>query len=101
MALGCLGLQGCSHFDDLNKNPYAANEVSSASFIQTITFNTQSKLLSTSYSMTSQLIQHSVSVSTSEATVLLYNYDCSASHTTTFWDLYLQKGNAEIGRAHV
>lgn len=95
MALGCLGLQGCSHFDDLNKNPYAANEVSSASFIQTITFNTQSKLLSTSYSMTSQLIQHSVSVSTSEATVLLYNYDCSASHTTTFWDLYLQKGNAE------
>ena len=95
ITLACLGLQGCSHFDEMNKNPYAANEVSSASFIQTITFKTQSKLLSTSYSLTSQLIQHAVSVSTSETSILVHNYDCSVSHTTTFWDLYLQKGNAE------
>ena len=93
--LACLSLQGCSHFDDMNKNPYGAHEVSSASFIQTITFNTQSKILSTSYSLTSQLMQHAVSVSTSETSVLVHNYDCSVSHTTTFWDLYLQKGNAE------
>ena len=42
IALTCLGVQGCSHFDDMNKNPYASNEVSPASFIQTITFATQS-----------------------------------------------------------
>ena len=27
--------------------------------------------------------------------VLIYNYDCSSSHASTFWDLYTQKGNAE------
>ena len=95
MVLGCVSMCACSHFDDLNKNPYAANEVSAASFIQTITFNTQSKILSTSYNLTSQLMQHAISVSTSETTVLVYNYDCSNTHTSTFWDLYIQKGNAE------
>lgn len=92
---GALLGQGCSHFDDLNKNPYGIYEASAASFIQTITFQTQSKILSTSYNMTSQLMQHSVSVNSSETTVPIYNYDCSSSHASTFWDLYVQKGNAE------
>ena len=95
IALTCLGVQGCSHFDDMNKNPYASNDVAPESFIQTITFATQSKILSTSYSLTSQLVQHSMSVSTSETTVLVYNYECSNSQSSTFWELYAQKGNAE------
>ena len=95
IALGCLVGQSCSHFDDMNKNPYAAEEVSPASFIQTITFATQSKILSTSYNLTSQLMQHAIAKSASETTTLVYNYECNISHTTTFWDLYVQKGNAE------
>ena len=89
------GGQGCSHFDDLNTNPYATDNVSPASFIQTITFTTQSKILSTSYNLTSQLMQHAIAKSASEITTLVYNYECNISHTTTFWDLYIQKGNAE------
>lgn len=95
IVLGCLTGQSCSHFDDLNKNPYAADEVSPASFIQTITFETQSKILSTSYNLTSQLMQHAIAKSASETTTLVYNYECNISHTTTFWNLYIQKGNAE------
>lgn len=95
MMSGCLIWTGCSHFDDLNKNPYTTNDASAASFIQTITFTTQSKILSTSYSLTSQLMQHAIAKSTSETTTLVYNYDINISHTKTFWDLYLQKGNAE------
>lgn len=98
MILICLGgfiWQGCSHFDDLNQNPYGVYDSSPASFIQTITFQTQSKILSTSYSMTSELMQHAMSISTSESAILIYNYDCNASHASTFWDLYVQKANAE------
>lgn len=95
VVLGCLGGQGCSHFDDMNHNPYTTDDVSPASFIQTITFATQSKILSTSYNLTSQLMQHAIAKSSSETTTLVYNYECTISHTTTFWDLYIQKGNAE------
>ena len=95
MFLGCIFGQGCSHFDDLSKNPYGVYEASPASFIQTITFQTKSKLLSTSYSMMSELMQHAISISTSESSVLVYNYDCNSSHAATFWDLYIQKGSAE------
>ena len=87
MILICLGgfiWQGCSHFDDLNQNPYGVYDSSPASFIQTITFQTQSKILSTSYSMTSELMQHAMSISTSESAILIYNYDCNASHASTF-----------------
>ena len=95
MCLGGFFGQGCSHFDDLNQNPYGVYGASPASFIQTITFQTKSKLLSTSYSMISELMQHAVSISTSESSVLIYNYDCTVSHSSTFWDLYVQKANAE------
>ena len=79
----------------MNRNPYAVNDASPASFIQTITFATQSKILSTSYSLTSQLVQHAIAKSVSETTTQVYNYDVNISHTRTFWDLYAQKGNAE------
>lgn len=95
ITLGCLLWQGCSHFDDLNRDRYAIYEASPASFVQTITFTTQSKILSTSYSLTSQLVQHAISASTSETTILVYNYDCNSTHADTFWELYYQKGNAE------
>lgn len=95
MGFGCLLTHSCSHFDDLNKNPYALGEASPASFVQTITFAVQSKNLSASYSLTSQLMQHAISISTSETTVLVYNYDCNSTHAKTFWDLYYQKANAE------
>ena len=95
ICIGCIFGQGCSHFDELNKNPYGVYEVSPASFIQTITFRTKSKLLSTSHGMMSELVQHAISVSTSESAILVYNYDCNTSHAASFWDLYTQKANAE------
>ena len=93
--LAWLGMQSCSHFDDLNKNRYMVGETSPATFIQTITFRTQSKILSTSYSLTSQLMQHAITKSTSESHTRVYNYETTISQSTTFWDLYVQKGNAE------
>ncbi len=95
VVVGCLSLHGCSHFDDMNKDRYAAYEVSAASFIQTITFTTQTKILSTSFNTTSQLVQHAISTSSEESAILVSNYECSSSIARAFWDLYLQKGNAE------
>ena len=95
IGLSSLLWQGCSHFDDLNKSTYTVYEVSPASLIQTITFYTQSRNLSISYSLTSQLVQHAISITTSESAVLLYNYDCTSSHAAEFWELYTHKANAE------
>ena len=95
IALGCFLCQACSHFDDLNKDRYSIYDASPATFVQTITFTTQSRVLSSSYSMTSQLVQHAISVSTSESSIMLSNYECNSTHADAFWSLYYQKGYAE------
>ena len=70
-------------------------ETSPATFIQTITFRTQSKMLSASYSLTSHLMQYAITKSTLESQTRVYNYETTISQASTFWDLYTQKGNAE------
>ena len=95
IVLGICGMQSCSHFDDLNRNRYMVGETSPATFIQTITFRTQSKMLSASYSLTSQLMQYAITKSTLESQTRVYNYETTISQASTFWDLYTQKGNAE------
>ena len=90
-------MYSCSNFNDLNTDRYAITEVSPAALIQTITFATQSKILSTSYNLTSQLMQHAItkSVTDIETSTYVYNYECTIAQSRTFWDLYVQKGHAE------
>ena len=86
---------GCSHFDQINKNPNALYETNAESFVQPIIYNAQKNIASKSYSLLGDLMQYAVSTSTSESAQIVYNYDISDSHAQGLWDLYIQLGNAQ------
>ena len=48
---------GCSHFDDMNKNPYAIYDATPESYVQTILYQTEYKMMQKSYDLITQLMQ--------------------------------------------
>lgn len=86
---------GCSHFDDMNKNPYAIYDATPESYVQTILYQTEYKMMQKSYDLITQLMQQTVTTDYSASSMLPYNYVINESNASALWSLYTQKGNAE------
>ena len=85
----------CADFDQINKNPHVLYDTNAESFVQPILCNTLKQLASRHYSLLSEIMQYTISISTEESAQLNYNYDISESETRGLWSLYIQFGNAQ------
>ena len=85
----------CTHFDDLNKNPYALYETSSESFVQPMIYGAQKQLATCEYYMMGELMQYTINTSFENSAQLTYNYVVSETITRYMWNLYTQFGNAQ------
>ena len=85
----------CTKFDDMNDNPYALTEASSAAFVQSTTCDVLKRLASTTYSWVGDLMQYSLKTSFETSSQLVYNYVISEENSSSMWNLYEQFGNTQ------
>lgn len=86
---------GCTHFDDMNKNPYVVYETNSESFVQPMIYNAQKQIASYEYSVMGELMQWTVNTNYESSAQLAYNYVLSENNCRMMWSLYNQFGNAQ------
>ncbi len=86
---------GCTHFDDMNKNPYVVYETNSESFVQPILYNTQKQMGYCDYYIFGDLMQYTINTNFENSAQLVYNYVISENFTNQMWSLYKQFGNAQ------
>ena len=86
---------GCSKFDEMNRNPYAIYDAPAESYVQSILYTTEYNLMSRSYNLITNLMQQAVSTNEGNTSQTIYNYDLPESVSASLWSLYKQKGNAE------
>ena len=86
---------GCSKFDEMNRNPYAIYDAPAESYVQSILYTTEYNLISRSYNLITNLMQQAVSTNEGNTSQTIYNYDLPESVSASLWSLYKQKGNAE------
>ena len=86
---------GCTHFDDMNKNPYVVYETNSESFVQPILYNTRKQLAYCDYYIFGDLMQYTINTNFENSAQLVYNYVLSENFTNQMWSLYSQFGNAQ------
>ena len=86
---------GCTHFDDMNKNPYVVYETNSESFVQPMIYGAQKQIASCQYSWMGQLMQWTISTNYETSAQLAYNYVMSETNVRQMWSLYTQFGNAQ------
>lgn len=92
----CIGLAGCTHFDDMNVNPYALYDSEAQAQVQTILYNTEYGLVGSAQALISDLMQYTVNTDTEITANMVYNYSISESATVRIWQrLYVQAGNVE------
>ena len=85
----------CTKFDDMNDNPYALTEASSAAFVQSTTCDVLKRLASATYSWVGDLMQYSLKTSFETSSQLVYNYVISEENSSSMWNLYRQLGNTQ------
>lgn len=85
----------CSHFDDMNKSSYNLYDTNAESFVQPILYNTERTILSSNYSLLSEIMQYTVNGNYETSAQLAYNYVISEALTANIWRIYTQFGNAQ------
>ncbi len=86
---------GCTHFDDMNQNPYAIYETNSESFVQPMIYGALKEVAYCEYYWIGQVMQWTVSTNYENSAQLAYNYVMSETNVSRMWNLYKQFGNAQ------
>ena len=86
---------GCTHFDDMNQNPYAIYETNSESFVQPMVYGALKEVAYCEYYWIGQIMQWTVSTNYENSAQLAYNYVMSETNVSRMWNLYKQFGNAQ------
>ena len=86
---------GCTHFDDMNKNPYVVYETNSESFVQPIIYGAQKQIGYCEYYVMGELMQWTINTNFENSAQLTYNYVVSENNVRQMWNLYTQFGNAQ------
>ena len=86
---------GCTHFDDMNKNPYVVYETNSESFVQPMLYNALKQIAYCEYYLMGELMQWTVNTSFETSAQLTYNYVVSENNVRQMWNIYNQFGNAQ------
>ncbi len=86
---------GCTHFDDMNENPYAIYDTNSESFVQPIIYGALKEVAYNEYYWMGQIMQWTISTNYENSAQLAYNYVMSETNVSYMWNLYKQFGNAQ------
>ena len=86
---------GCTHFDDMSKNPYAVYDAHAEEFVQQILYKTQYELARAEFNVLGELMQYTVNKNYETSAQLAYNYVISEANTNYIWNIYPWFGNAQ------
>ena len=86
---------GCSHFDDMSKNPYAVYDAQAEEFVQQILYQTQYQIAVAEFNVLGELMQYTVNKNYETTAQLVYNYVIPESYTSYIWSLYPMFGNTQ------
>lgn len=86
---------GCTHFDDMNKNPYVVYETNSESFVQPMLYNALKQIAYCEYYLMGELMQWTINTNFETSAQLTYNYVISENNVRQMWNIYNQFGNAQ------